>query len=158
MPIALLDANTFYPAPVRDLLLQLADVGLYAPKWTEEIHEEWIRNLLINRPELKEKSLLAAKDAMNSAFPDANVSGFHRQKDFPREYVKEFAIRVVHTDDFIANLIHTDTTAALRAFDNQLAGLKNPPLSEEEVLDSLKKCGLKISTVLLGSLIRRNEG
>jgi hypothetical protein len=31
---ALLDANTLYPAPVRDFLLHLAEEGLYAPKWT----------------------------------------------------------------------------------------------------------------------------
>ncbi len=44
---AILDANVLYPAPLRDYLLNLADVELYKPKWTREIQEEWIRNLLL---------------------------------------------------------------------------------------------------------------
>ena len=50
---AVLDACVLYPAPVRDLLLNLADANLYKPKWTERIHEEWKRNLLLKRPDLK---------------------------------------------------------------------------------------------------------
>lgn len=75
---ALLDANVLYPAPIRDLLLHLADAGLYLPKWTELIHDEWIQNLLINRPELQLHNLTITKRAMNLAFPDADVKGFHK--------------------------------------------------------------------------------
>jgi hypothetical protein len=46
---AILDACVLYPAPVRDLLLHLANFDLYKPKWTKEINEEWKRNLLNNR-------------------------------------------------------------------------------------------------------------
>jgi hypothetical protein len=45
---ALLDANALYPAPVRDLLLQLAVTDIYKAKWTADIHREWIENLLEN--------------------------------------------------------------------------------------------------------------
>jgi len=38
--IAVLDACVIYPAPMRDLLLNLSDVHLYTPKWTDKIHEE----------------------------------------------------------------------------------------------------------------------
>ncbi len=40
------------------------------------IHEEWITNLLANRPDLTRWQLQAARDAMNRAFPDASVRGF----------------------------------------------------------------------------------
>jgi predicted nucleic acid-binding protein len=73
---AILDANALYPAPVRDLLLHLASTGLYKPKWTDKIHEEWIRSLLENRTDLKEKSLRSAQTAMNNAFPDANITHY----------------------------------------------------------------------------------
>lgn len=43
-----LDACVLYPAPVRDILLSLADVGLFKPKWTDQIQDEWIKNLLKN--------------------------------------------------------------------------------------------------------------
>jgi len=73
---AILDANVIYPAPVRDLLLNLADQEIFSPKWSEIIHEEWIRNLLINRTDLSKSKLLRTVKIMNSVFPDAEVHGF----------------------------------------------------------------------------------
>jgi len=68
--IAVLDACVLNPAPVRDFFLTLADIGLYKPKWTVEIQEEWSRNLLLNRPDLNKDQLQLTIDAMNTAFPD----------------------------------------------------------------------------------------
>lgn len=39
---AFLDASVLYPAPVRDLLLELAVSDLYRAKWSNAVHEEWI--------------------------------------------------------------------------------------------------------------------
>jgi hypothetical protein len=66
---AILDANVLYPAPLRDLLLNLADLELFKPKWTDQIQEEWIRNLLKQRTELSRDNLLKTQRAMDSAFP-----------------------------------------------------------------------------------------
>ena len=71
-----LDANVIYPAPIRDLLLNLADLDLFYPKWSALIHEEWIRSLLANRPDLSRHKLLRTKQLMNNAFPDAEVREF----------------------------------------------------------------------------------
>ena len=38
----LLDANVLYPAPLRDLLLQLAVTDIFKAKWTADIHREWM--------------------------------------------------------------------------------------------------------------------
>ncbi len=76
MAKVILDANVLYPAPVRDYLLRLASEGLYQPGWTTQIHEEWIRNLLINRPDQKKSDLEKTRKAMDSAFPDAEVNGY----------------------------------------------------------------------------------
>jgi len=73
---AVLDANVIYPAPIRDLLLNLADLEIFAPKWSEIIHEEWTRNLLVKRPDLSKSKLMRTVGIMNSAFPDAEVHGF----------------------------------------------------------------------------------
>ena len=40
------------------------------------IHEEWIANVLANRPDLTRWQLEQTRDAMNRAFPDATVRGF----------------------------------------------------------------------------------
>jgi predicted nucleic acid-binding protein len=78
---ALLDANILYPAPLRDFLLRLAAANLHKPKWTDRIQEEWIRNLLLNRQDLKRETLERTKDAMNTAFPDANVTQYESLVD-----------------------------------------------------------------------------
>ncbi len=75
-PVALLDACILYPAPLRDLLLHIADRGLYRPKWTDKIQEEWTRSLLLNRPDLLVAQLQKTTDAMNRAFPDATIRNF----------------------------------------------------------------------------------
>lgn len=74
--IALLDACVIYPAPIRDLLLHLADQELYFPKWTDQIHQEWTENLIQNRPDLSIGQLESTVSAMQGAFPFANVSDF----------------------------------------------------------------------------------
>ena len=43
--IVVYDACVLYPAPLRDLLLELAISELFAAKWTDTIHDEWIRSL-----------------------------------------------------------------------------------------------------------------
>lgn len=74
--IALLDACVLYPAPVRDLLLSIADEGLYSPVWSQTIQDEWINNLLQNRQDLKRAQLIETTRAMNDAFPQANSSNY----------------------------------------------------------------------------------
>jgi hypothetical protein len=71
----LFDACVLYPAPLRDFLLHLSRTGLFRARWTEEIHDEWTRNLLANRPDLKPKQLERTRDLMNRAVPDCLVSG-----------------------------------------------------------------------------------
>ena len=73
---ALLDACVIYPAPIRDLLLNLAEQELYNPVWTKEILEEWKVNLLANRSDLKRISLDKTEMDMNSAFPAANIHSY----------------------------------------------------------------------------------
>jgi hypothetical protein len=52
---ALYDANVLYPAPLRDLLMYLALTDLFRARWTDAIHDEWIRSVLETRPELAEQ-------------------------------------------------------------------------------------------------------
>ena len=40
------DACVLYPAPLRDFLMRLALTDLYRARWTNMIHDEWIRNVL----------------------------------------------------------------------------------------------------------------
>src|ERR1700684_3271475 len=69
----LFDACVLYPAPVRDLLLQLASKGLFRGRWTKQIQDEWIRNLLKNRPDLSENQLERTRVMMNNSVLDCLV-------------------------------------------------------------------------------------
>lgn len=74
--IVVYDACVLYPAPVRDLLVQLAGTGLFRAKWTEQIHQEWIESLLRNRPDLKREQLERTKNLINQTALDCVVSGY----------------------------------------------------------------------------------
>lgn len=74
--VVLYDACVLYPAPLRDLLMHLAITDLYHAKWTNEIHDEWIRNLLINRPDLTRAQLERARNLMNKHVRDCLVDGY----------------------------------------------------------------------------------
>jgi hypothetical protein len=50
---AFFDANVFYGARLRSLLLFLAQTKLFRARWSDRAHDEWIGNLLQNRPDLK---------------------------------------------------------------------------------------------------------
>ena len=69
------DSCTLYSAPLRDLLMHLALTDLFRAKWTENIHEEWMRNVLTNRPDLSIKRLEKIKGLMNAHVRDCLIEG-----------------------------------------------------------------------------------
>jgi len=76
--IAVLDANVLYPAPLRDLLHNLAFLDVFNPKWTSQIQNEWISNLLINRKDLRKSQLTRTVNLMNQTFSDANIINYSK--------------------------------------------------------------------------------
>jgi predicted nucleic acid-binding protein len=76
--IVLFDANVLYPAPLRDLLIRLARTGIVSARWTDQIHDEWIRSLLRNRPDLHPDKLQRTRELMDAAVPGALVEGYER--------------------------------------------------------------------------------
>ena len=74
--IVVYDACVLYPAPLRDFLLRLALTGLYEVRWSALIHEEWMRNVLVNRPDLTKAQLVRTRALMERALPEALVSDF----------------------------------------------------------------------------------
>ncbi len=56
--------------------MELALADLFRARWSEEIHKEWIRNVLKNRPDLTESQLLRTRAFMDTNVRDALVTGF----------------------------------------------------------------------------------
>jgi len=73
---ALLDANVLYPAPLRDLFLQLAVSDLFRAKWTAEIHREWMEALLRNDPHRERAALERTRVLMDKATRDCLITGY----------------------------------------------------------------------------------
>ena len=73
---ALFDANTLYPAALRDVLLTLAANDMFQAKWTADIQREWIGALLRNQPHLDRSLLERTRDLMNLATRDCLVTGY----------------------------------------------------------------------------------
>jgi len=73
---ALLDANILYPAPVRDIFLELAAGDLFRAKWSADIHREWVDALLRNEPHRDRAALDRTRDLMDRATRDCLVAGY----------------------------------------------------------------------------------
>lgn len=71
-----LDANVFYPAPLRDFLLELATSGVYRARWTDEITDEWVRNLLRKRNDLTQARIDYTVEKMSEAVPGSLVTEY----------------------------------------------------------------------------------
>ncbi len=70
---ALLDACVLYPTVLREILIGVAQAGLYTPLWSERILEEWARATVKLGPgaELIARAEVAA---LRTAFPNAAVA------------------------------------------------------------------------------------
>lgn len=78
---AVYDANILYPAPLRDLFIRLAHAGLVRARWTETIHDEWLRNVLKDKPQLSPERLERTRTLMNEAVRDCLVTGYEELID-----------------------------------------------------------------------------
>ena len=56
--------------------MRLALCDLYQAKWTHDIHMEWMRNLLKNRPDLTKERLEQTRAKMDLHVRDCLVSGY----------------------------------------------------------------------------------
>lgn len=177
--VVVYDACVLYPAPLRDFLLHLALSELFAAKWSDEIHEEWIGNLLEDRPDIAGK-LKRTRALMDEAVPDSRVTGYQdlipalnlpdpndrhvlaaaircgaqaivtfNLKDFPAETLNLYDTEAIHPDDFVAHQFCLRHERVLGAAKNHRASLKKPPKPVEAYLDTLASQGLVKTASLL---------
>lgn len=180
MLTALYDANVLYSAPLRDFLMYLAMFAPFQALWSDDIHDEWTRNVLKNRPDLTRQRLERTRTLMNVHVPDSLVTDYQvliptlelpdaddrhvlaaaikgnadvivtfNLRDFPPRALALHGIRAQHPDDFILSLLELDAPSVHEAVRRQRAGLKNPPQSAAQLLDTLELQGLKQSVAML---------
>lgn len=88
-PVVVLDACVLYPAAQRDLFMWLAAGGAIHAHWTNEIHDEWMRN--VEHDYGVDRSVLdRVRRLMDRAAGDALI-GRYRQHErlFPKTSTKD---------------------------------------------------------------------
>jgi hypothetical protein len=78
--VAVYDACVLYPAPIRDLLLRIANSGIVRARWTERILDECFRSIGDRRPDLAAESLRRTRRLMCDAIPDCIVVDYERME------------------------------------------------------------------------------
>ena len=73
---ALFDACVLYPAQLRSLLMHLAMTDLFRAKWTDAIHEEWMRGVLKKYPDRTRVDVEKVRDKMNAHVRDCLVTNY----------------------------------------------------------------------------------
>ena len=169
------DANILYSAPLRDFFVQLAASKILEARWTEEIHSEWMRNVLLNRSDLRSEQLTRTKNLMNENVENCLVQGYEQiipelelpdpgdrhvlaaihsranfivtfnLRDFPAENLKQYNIEPLHPDEFILRLLKFKFEGVCKAIEKQRIRLKNPPKTADEYLQTLVELGLPLS-------------
>jgi hypothetical protein len=70
------DACVLYPAPLRDLLVRLAQTRLFHARWTDRILDETFRSVQERRADLSGEQLARTRELMCKAIPDCLVTGY----------------------------------------------------------------------------------
>jgi len=74
--IVIYDACVLYPAPLRDLLIRVANAAIVQARWSERILDECFTSIARQRPDLPTGALDRTRALMNDAVPDCLVTGF----------------------------------------------------------------------------------
>jgi len=77
-PVVVFDACILYPFHLRNIVVQIAVDRLVDARWTDEIHDEWIRSVVANMPAIPIERLQITRRLMNDALPGAMVTGYQR--------------------------------------------------------------------------------
>lgn len=56
--------------------MYLTNTGLFRARWSNQIHDEWIRNFCANNPDLNPDKLERTRQLMDSHVPDCLVEGY----------------------------------------------------------------------------------
>lgn len=165
----IIDTNVLYSAPLRDILLRLAEKETFSVHWSEHTLTELKRNLSDTNgmPNDKIENLI---DKITTAFPDACVSNpdidpikltaeedkhivaaaiqSHAEvivtqniSDFPESELSLYNIEAQTPDEFLVHHFTLEETKTVRTVSELLKDLTNPPYSPEEYLTILEQVG-----------------
>lgn len=175
-----LDTNVLVGALTRNMLLSLAEDGLFRARWSQTtLHQEFERTFI----KLYNDGDLAARQRANIelAFPEglvvedpglmasltlpdpddrhvlaaaiqtkAALIVTQNLKDFPPESLAPHEIEAISTDDFLADCIDLGGIEAVAAFRRMRARFQNPQIDAEALILRIEQLGLGQTATMLG--------
>jgi predicted nucleic acid-binding protein len=170
---ALLDACVLYPTVLREILLSVAQEGLYQPLWSDRILEEWARATRKLGP-VAEMDARADVALVRAAWPKSSVApapGLEARLhlpdendihvlaaaiagnadllvtfnagDFPRRSLREEGIERLDPDQFLMRLFEAQPDAVARAVDRVVAVARRLSGEDLPLRPLLKRAGLR---------------
>ena len=175
---ALIDACVLGGALRRNLLLSLADAGLFRPRWSVRILDETQK--AISKITNGQTDGSHQRGAIEAAFPEAIVTGFEviektlalpdpndnhvlaaaiaisasviitdNLSDFPADVLAPHEIDAISADDFIADTISLDPIEAIQTLKRMRERFINPSLDVEALIRKAEAQGLlQVATLM----------
>jgi hypothetical protein len=173
-PVVVYDACVLYSFNLRNLLVQLAVDGIVAARWTDRIHNEWVRSLS-QTGKFPHARILAVRDLMDTVLPTANVRNFEQHegtlslpdsndrhvlaaaieararvirtwnvKHFPSTELAKHNIAASDPDTFLTMLYRADAETLSAVVEAARANLRISEPTIEQYLQALQDQGLRL--------------
>jgi len=166
---AFLDADVLFPVGLRDSLLWIAHFAVYSPRWSADVLDEMRRNILETHQHVTKEDLDEVIRSMQTAFPDAEITGYHglidvmpinehdrhvlavavvakvgvlvtnNVKDFPIDRCEQFGVEVQSADEFLLHALSLEPFVVHEALSRQASIKRKPAMSVADVLTHLEK-------------------
>jgi len=177
-----IDANVFFGARLRSLVLFMAQSKMFRARWTERVHDEWTRNVLSKRNVDVEK-LEYIKSCMNRSVLNCLVTGYEpleqsfqlpdpddrhilaaaiktradliltfNAKDFPEDVVGPLGIEICNPDDFLLDLFGISEELFIGHVKADFEHYKAPKIAFDNYVADLRKAGIPKTADLIEKL------
>jgi hypothetical protein len=168
MENAVLDACVLIRNGVRDFLLWVAEAGVFSPVWSDNVHDEWMRNRKAKFND-SDEAIAHARAQMETAFPganfepdpqilltlrlpdpddvhvvaaavaaEANTIVTYNAADFPDETLARFGLHKETPDAFCSRIFPETQSDFIQGVRLHRASLKKPRYESEAYLEHVE--------------------
>ena len=165
-----LDACVLIPPTLSDLVLRIAETGVYDVRWSAEILDEVQRHL--GERGIPAGSVRSRVEAMRHAFPFAEVEAYEHlipvlrndpkdrhvlavaiqsrtetvvtfnERDFPADALAPWDVSVLGVDDFLSSQLDLAPGPVLAALHQLQMSYRRPPVPMQDILGRLERSGV----------------